>query len=146
MLLPCEQCGATTLFCTHRMASIQRSFSIGDVDPVTIGALLVTENVDETGTHWGLSFDGPNPADDQYVPCLSKEDAFKLKGLVEAYGQRIVAETRDWPPNSARVPAFGHHPGCASPATSAEVGDVSAWGCVPGCPALEANIAAKEAP
>lgn len=47
-------------------------------------ALLVIEDVSEDGTHWLLSFDGPDPAEDRCVRCVGRAEAFKLKGLVEA--------------------------------------------------------------
>ena len=46
-------------------------------------ALVVIENVDDNGTHWYLSFDGPNPTDDQCVRCVDRDEAFKLKKIVE---------------------------------------------------------------
>ncbi len=46
-------------------------------------ALVVIEDVDDTGTHWYLSFDGPNPTEDQCVRCVDRAEAFKLKSLVE---------------------------------------------------------------
>lgn len=47
------------------------------------GALVVIEDVNDTGTHWYLSFDGPNPADDQCVRCVDRAEAFKLMSLIE---------------------------------------------------------------
>lgn len=46
--------------------------------------LVVIEDVDDTGTHWFLSFDGSDPAADQCVRCVDRGEAFKLKGLIEA--------------------------------------------------------------
>jgi hypothetical protein len=46
-------------------------------------ALVVIEDVDDNGTHWYLSFDGPDPAEDQCVRCVDREEALKLKGLIE---------------------------------------------------------------
>lgn len=46
--------------------------------------LVVIEDVDDTGTHWVLSFDGPNPTEDQSVRCVDRAEAFKLKSLIEA--------------------------------------------------------------
>lgn len=50
------------------------------------GAPLVIEDVDDTGTHWFLSFDGPNPTEDQCVRCVDRAEAFKLKKLIMYHG------------------------------------------------------------
>ncbi len=47
---------------------------------------MIIEDVDDTGTHWFLSFDGPNPAEDQCVRCIDRAEAFKLKRLIETIG------------------------------------------------------------
>ncbi len=44
---------------------------------------VVIEIQDENGVEWGVSFDGPNPEADKYVQCASKDDAFRLKRLIE---------------------------------------------------------------
>lgn len=45
-------------------------------------AVVVIEDVNDAGTHWYLSFDGPNPTEDQCVRCVGRAEAFKLKSLV----------------------------------------------------------------
>lgn len=46
-------------------------------------ALTLIEDVDDAGTRWTVSFDGPNPDDDKCVRCADKAEALKLKGIVE---------------------------------------------------------------
>jgi hypothetical protein len=49
-------------------------------------APLVIEDVDDAGTQWLLSFDGPNPTEDMVVRCVDRAEAFKLKNLIETIG------------------------------------------------------------
>jgi hypothetical protein len=49
--------------------------------------VVLIEDVDDTGTQWFLSFDGPNPTEDQCVRCVDQVEAVKLKGLVDAMVQ-----------------------------------------------------------
>lgn len=37
------------------------------------------------GTKWGISFDGPNPEEADYVRMVDGETAFKLKALLEKF-------------------------------------------------------------
>lgn len=46
----------------------------------------VIEYVDASETQWLVSFDGTNPATDMCVRCIDREEAFKLKSLVETIG------------------------------------------------------------
>ena len=46
--------------------------------------LTMIEDVDDAGTRWTVSFDGPNPDDDKCVRCADKGEAIKLKGILEA--------------------------------------------------------------
>lgn len=43
---------------------------------------IVIEDVTDSGTQWLLSFDGPNPSEDQCVRMPNREDAFKARDLV----------------------------------------------------------------
>jgi hypothetical protein len=65
-------------------------------------------------------------------------DAAMRAVLERTYPQALEAEASDWPPGSDRCPSFGHANGCAPPKDKADAGKVEEWGCVPGCPALEA--------
>ncbi len=44
--------------------------------------IVLIEEVDETGTHWFISFDGPNPTTDRCVKCVDRESAIRLKTLI----------------------------------------------------------------
>jgi hypothetical protein len=45
----------------------------------------VIEMHDEDGVEWGISFDGPNPNEEDYFEMMDGESAFRLK-------YRIMAE------------------------------------------------------
>lgn len=45
--------------------------------------VLVLESHEEDGVKWGVSFTDHNPELKDYVECATKEDAFKLKRLIE---------------------------------------------------------------
>jgi len=38
---------------------------------------------DNDPIEWGVSFSGSNPEEQDYVRCSSKEDAIKLKAIIE---------------------------------------------------------------
>lgn len=45
--------------------------------------LVVIENHEDYGVEWILSFSGSNPTLDESIKCVSKDEAFKLKYLIE---------------------------------------------------------------
>ena len=42
-------------------------------------SLVIIESIEENGTEWGLSFDGHNPAPENYFQMINEETAFRLK-------------------------------------------------------------------
>lgn len=51
---------------------------------------VVTEDVGHLGTQWGVSFDGLDPAPEHHVRVASREDAFRLKALVDRMRAEIA--------------------------------------------------------
>lgn len=47
--------------------------------------IVIVEQHEEYGVDWIVSFDGHNPMPDKCVTLKSKEDAFKLKLLIEEF-------------------------------------------------------------
>lgn len=55
----------------------------GQNQTMQTASIVLIEDHDESGTHWYLSFDGPNPPSDRCVRCVDQQEALKLKALVE---------------------------------------------------------------
>jgi hypothetical protein len=45
---------------------------------------VIIEDVTPDGTAWVVSLDGPNPEPDLCIACATREDAMRLKGILEA--------------------------------------------------------------
>ena len=53
-------------------------------DPVAKTSVVVIESVESEGTAWLVSLDGHNPEPDRCVEMASKEDAFRLRDILNA--------------------------------------------------------------
>jgi hypothetical protein len=60
-----------------------------------MNSVTIIEDVDDTGTAWYLSFDGPSPSDDMCVRCVDRAAAFKLKGLIDAAAESAYDKGAD---------------------------------------------------
>lgn len=84
--------------------SEKNTFSVEEQEIDT--SLVVCEDHDADGVHWGLSFGGNNPTAEDYFELKDKETAFRLKDKLSAkLGERtavIYTERTDWSVN------YGH--------------------------------------
>lgn len=46
--------------------------------------ILLMEEHEPDGVHWGISFDGFNPELESYVECKDKDNASKLQDLIKS--------------------------------------------------------------
>ena len=51
---------------------------------------IIIEQVDEGGAQWGVSFNGPNPIDIEYVAVKSQGDALKLCRIIKGLANEAL--------------------------------------------------------
>jgi hypothetical protein len=64
-------------------AVLNPAATVAQADKLDTAIPTVIETVTEDGTEWGVSFAGSNPHIEKYVGTKTKDDAFRLRHLVE---------------------------------------------------------------
>jgi hypothetical protein len=55
--------------------------------------IIVIESPEKSGTEWGISFDGPNPNQEDYFKMPDKETAFRLKDYLSEHSPVSLDES-----------------------------------------------------
>jgi hypothetical protein len=58
-----------------------------------LGCIVVELPYPDKKTEWGVSFAGPHPPEEKWVPCESEEIAWRLKNLVDALLTSCAAQS-----------------------------------------------------